>query len=75
MKYILKELLRGPKLLDDSRKMETRECSSMEEAVKLISEMEKKGFDLKARQEKRDYEKIAWVELYFEKAKTEENKK
>ena len=65
MKYVIKELLRGPELLDDSRNIEIRECNTMDDAINLIKEMEGKGFELRTRKEKRDYDKIMMVELYF----------
>ena len=62
-----KELLSGPDLLDDSRDIELRECSNAQEATKFVNEMQKRGLELKLKRQKKDYEKIILVELYFER--------
>ena len=67
MKYVLKELLKGVDQIDDSRNLGNRECNSMDEVVALMKEMEGQGLELKMRKEKRDYDKIIMVELYFKR--------
>jgi hypothetical protein len=66
MKYVLRELLNGPKNLDNAKELGNRECQSMEEVVNLMKEMENRGLILAVRKEKKDYDKISWVELYFQ---------
>ena len=63
---MLKELLRGPELLDDSRELGNRELDSLNEVVALMPEMAGRGLVLATRKEKRDYDKISWIELYFQ---------
>lgn len=71
MKYMAKELLSDPKLLDDSRDIELRECENAQEAIKFVKEIEKRGMSLILKRQKKDYNKLILVELYFERKKNE----
>lgn len=69
MKYYIKELLSSEKNLDDHVDLDVKECGTMQEVVELINSMTKKGFELKARKENKDYNKLNFVNLYFKPAK------
>lgn len=69
MKYLAIELLDGPEILDNARDIELRECSNPQEATKFVQEIEKRGLELKLKRQKKDYNKIILVELFFEKKK------
>jgi hypothetical protein len=69
MKYKAIELLDGPEILDNSRDIELRECNNAKEATSFVKEVEDKGFELKIKRQKKDYEKVILVELFFERKK------
>lgn len=69
MKYLVKELFYGPERLDDTRDVEIRECVNAFEAKRLVDEYIDKGFELKLKRQKKDYDKIISVELFFERKK------
>ena len=73
MKYFAKELLSGPKNLDNVRDLELRECTSADEATKFVQEIMNKNLELRLKRQKKDYDKIILVELYFERPKADDD--
>jgi hypothetical protein len=69
MKYMAKELLSGQELLDNCRDIELRECNNAEDASKFTKEVENRGFELRLKRQKKDYNKIVLIELFFERKK------
>lgn len=59
----------GADNLDAYRDIETRECSNAFQAKNFVDEILAKGFELRLKRQKKDYETIIMVELYFEKNK------
>lgn len=69
MKYLARELLNGLDNLDNVRELELRDCKSSLEAAQFAEEITKQGYKLLMKRQKKDYDKIMMVELYYEKEK------
>ena len=59
--------MQGPDNLDSYREIETRDCSNAFEAKNFVDEMMSKNFELRLKRQKKDYETIIMIELYFER--------
>lgn len=67
MKYIARELLNGTNDLDNFRELELRECENSKEATQFVEDMMKNNLELRLKRQKKDYDKVLHVELYFER--------
>lgn len=73
MKYLAKEMLNGPKDLDSCREIEMRECKDAQEATKFVEEvMKTHDLELRRKRQKKDYDKVILVELFFTKKQKNE---
>lgn len=55
--------------LDSYRDIESRDCKNAFEAKNFVDEILSKGFEVRLKRQKKDYETIIMIELYFEKQK------
>lgn len=70
MKYSARELMQGLDNTDAYRDIEMRDCGNVFEAKNFVDYIVEKGYELQMKRQKKDYDKVVLVELYFEKKKT-----
>ncbi len=61
--------MQGIDNVDAYQDMEIRECSNAFAAKNFVDEIMAKGYELRLKRQKKDYDTIVLVELYFEPKK------
>jgi len=74
MKYIARELLQGVENVHAYKDLEIRECSNAFAAKNFVDELLSKNYELRLKRQKKDYDTIVQVELYFERKGKVQNK-